>query len=302
MPRCQPTLFFLEGTDRLQEKKTLPRPLPNPTDFVISGQLGAVINASYYVRLHSHRVSAPARTPQPLSSPAAHVGPRGENGVPLPTAPGPAGVFNALVSQNAIGRGKTEIRTGGGGKQQRRCTKEEQFCSCFLARNQHRSYSGNWCAALQPTSIREFKSSQTKECLGVTAPHRGIFSRSWEAACGAAPRPLHSAFVFTFAGQLRFTRSGGRGDKKLRAPFQAFCFLTLSEGISEKCGRLQGETQRALPPSASGAALQQQPRGAPFQRALSAAVPLPPASPELSPGRAPPPLRVTRCQSQPAER
>lgn len=114
MPRCKPTLFLLEGTDRLQEK-TISQPLPNPTDLVISRQLGAIINASYYVKLHLHRISAPARTsqPEPLSSPAAHVGPRVENGVLLPASPGPADVFNALVSQNKIVSKKTEIRKGG---------------------------------------------------------------------------------------------------------------------------------------------------------------------------------------------
>lgn len=106
------TLFFLEETDRLREK-TISQMLPNSTDFVISRQLGAIINTSCYVKLCLLGISAPAWTflRERHASPTAHVAARPPNRVLL--APFPADVFNAVVLQNKSGSKNTEIKTEG---------------------------------------------------------------------------------------------------------------------------------------------------------------------------------------------
>lgn len=106
-PPGKPTLltwFFLQGTDRLQEK-TISQPLPNPTDLVISRQLGAITSASCYTPLCSQHTRGWGRraASHPTTGPTK---PNGKN---------------------------PEIKREGGGttthKQEH--TKEKQLCSCF---------------------------------------------------------------------------------------------------------------------------------------------------------------------------
>lgn len=101
------------------QEKTISQLLPNSTDLVISRQLGTIINTSYYVKLHLHRISAPAWTflTEWHSGSKAHVASRTKNCVFLLAAsrvPFSADVFNAVVLQNKIASKNTEIKNEGG--------------------------------------------------------------------------------------------------------------------------------------------------------------------------------------------